>query len=300
MIDARRSRRHPASAVVAAAAIAVFAGSSDLWASQAPVPPAKPNTPPKSGEQATPPPADKPSQAPPAKPEGKTLDELLGIPPQAGKRAGGAGSEGGAGDKSADGPDGGPTPDDGLGEAKGRLERGLSEAEVDSLLRQALAGMESSVARLAKQTDSGLGTQRVQEDVVAKLDQLIEEAKRRSKQGQKGSKSSSSSSSSSSSQSKQSAGDKPGDPQQGKVGDSKSRGDGQRKTSAHGAKEGDGPPPIDPEKDQAALDETQAEWGALPERVRDLIRQGARDRVASIYQRLTQEYYRRMAEEASR
>ena len=298
MIDARRSRRHPASAVVAAAAIAVFAGSSDLWASQAPVPPAKPNTPPKSGEQSTPPPADKPAQAPPAKPEGKTLDELLGIPPAAGK--GGERSEGKADDKPADGSDAGPKPDDGLTEAKQRLERGLSEAEVDSLLRQALAGMESSVARLAKQTDSGLGTQRVQEDVVAKLDQLIEEAKRRSKQGQKGSKSSSSSSSSSSSQSKQSAGDKPGDPQQGKVGDSKSRGDGQRKTSAHGAKEGDGPPPIDPEKDQAALDETQAEWGALPERVRDLIRQGARDRVASIYQRLTQEYYRRMAEEASR
>ena len=38
----------------------------------------------------------------------------------------------------------------------------------------------------------------------------------------------------------------------------------------------------------------------LPERVRELVLQGRRDRVSTIYERLTREYYRRLAEEASR
>jgi len=48
------------------------------------------------------------------------------------------------------------------------------------------------------------------------------------------------------------------------------------------------------------LEESGAEWGRLPQRVRDLIRQGSRDRVSSVYRRLTEEYYRRMAEDAAR
>jgi vacuolar-type H+-ATPase subunit E/Vma4 len=36
------------------------------------------------------------------------------------------------------------------------------------------------------------------------------------------------------------------------------------------------------------------------ERVRELVLQGRRDRVSTIYERLTREYYRRLAEEASR
>ena len=48
------------------------------------------------------------------------------------------------------------------------------------------------------------------------------------------------------------------------------------------------------------LSESRIEWGKLPERVRELVLQGRRDRVSSIYERLTREYYRRLAEEASR
>jgi len=48
------------------------------------------------------------------------------------------------------------------------------------------------------------------------------------------------------------------------------------------------------------MEEGRVEWGTLPPRIRDLVQQGRRDRVSSLYLRLTEEYYRRMAEEASR
>lgn len=237
---------------------------------------APPVSPPKEGDG---------NPAAEAKPEGgKSLDELLGLP----------GSKPPAGGDGADET----VSDPALAEAKRRLERGLNEAELDSLLRQALAGMESSAMRLGEATDTGLATQRVQEDVVAKLDQLIQEAKRRCKSGQSSSNGSSSGSSSSEGK-KQAAGAKPGERGDQKPGESKTR-SGSQRAKGDGNKEGEGPASVDPSDNQAALDESQAEWGALPDRVRDLIRQGSRDRIASIYQRLTQEYYRRMAEDASR
>ena len=47
----------------------------------------------------------------------------------------------------------------------------------------------------------------------------------------------------------------------------------------------------------AQLEEGRVEWGRLPPRVRDAVRQGMRDPMSAAYRRLTQEYYRRMAEE---
>ena len=40
-----------------------------------------------------------------------------------------------------------------------------------------------------------------------------------------------------------------------------------------------------------------AAWGALPARVRDALMQGAADKYSTMYQRLTESYYRRLAEE---
>jgi hypothetical protein len=50
----------------------------------------------------------------------------------------------------------------------------------------------------------------------------------------------------------------------------------------------------------AQFDESRAEWGRLPPRVRDAVRQGFRDPMSAAYRRLTQEYYRRLAEERGR
>ena len=44
----------------------------------------------------------------------------------------------------------------------------------------------------------------------------------------------------------------------------------------------------------------RSEWGRLPARVRDAVRQGMRDPMSASYRRLTQDYYRRMAEEPKR
>ena len=47
------------------------------------------------------------------------------------------------------------------------------------------------------------------------------------------------------------------------------------------------------------IDETRIEWGNLPPRVRDQLLQGRSDKYSSHYERLTREYYRRLAEEGS-
>jgi hypothetical protein len=222
----------------------------------------------------------------------KSLDELLGIggtkPP-----AGGAGPAPAGGAPS--------TIDPAAKAAAERLDRQLSEEELDSLLKQALAGMRSSAEQLGQRTDTGLATQRVQQDVVAKLDILIEEAKRRCKQGSPSS-CSSSSSSSQEGQKKKGDGSKPGErqAQQPKPGESKTRAGKPTGKPSEGQQAGDGPPREDGAAEQALLEGEGGEWGMLPERVREMIRQGSRDRIAALYQRLTEEYYRRMAEDASR
>ena len=59
-------------------------------------------------------------------------------------------------------------------------------------------------------------------------------------------------------------------------------------------------PPADATLLEQALEESGVEWGNLPDRVRDMIRQGLRERPSSLYERLTEAYYRRLAEESSR
>ncbi len=239
---------------------------------------------PSQATEKTPPAPAKPTTPPP--PEGKSLDDLLGLP------------SGKTNAKNEAKPIDDPT----MTQAKDRLERQLDEKELDSLLQQALAGMRTSADQLGSKTDTGATTQRVQADVVAKLDLLIEEAKKRCKGGQckSGGEGSGSSKSQSQKQSQANA-QKPGEqPGEKKPGESKTKGDSKQAKGGNGQRAGDGPEPVDPNEQQAMLDESQAEWGMLPARVRDLIRQGSRDRIAALYQRLTEEYYRRMAEDASR
>ena len=57
------------------------------------------------------------------------------------------------------------------------------------------------------------------------------------------------------------------------------------------------PGAVDPADMAAQFDESRVEWGQLPPRVRDAVRQGVRDPMSAAYRRLTQEYYRRLAEE---
>ena len=115
---------------------------------------------------------------------------------------------------------------------------------------------------------------------------LIQEAK---KQQNSSSSSGGASSSSSSSSPKPQPGKQGGQPEDG--GD---RSDGDASDST----EGDPPAPRHGDVNQI-FDESRTEWGSLPQRIRDMLLQGRKEKFSSLYERLTREYYRRLAEEGS-
>ncbi len=187
----------------------------------------------------------------------ESLDELLGLE-QAGQ----------GGDAPSELPDA----------AQAELERELTQQEAAQAFEQAAALMGESASRLGELSDTGLATQRLQEDILRKLDQVIEAAKNNQQQSQ--------SSSSSSSQQQQQP-NQPQQQQQQQQGEA-SDGDNTEESTPPGRQDGQ----LNPE-----IDSARAAWGALPERVRDALYQGRSDRYSSLYERLTEAYYRRLAEE---
>jgi hypothetical protein len=203
----------------------------------------------------------------------RSLDDLLGLPS----------TDRASGEAAADRA------------AEDRLERSLDGASMQDLVARAMDGMREAARRLAEERDAGVGTQRVQEDVVATLDRLLAEAQRqqRSSRGSSRSKSRQSQSSESQDPSEQNGQEQ----STGRPSDSMSRGGSNEPGSDEST--------TSPRSDDAAasgaeLEESRVEWGRLPDRVRELILQGRRDRVSTLYERITREYYRRLAEEASR
>jgi len=219
------------------------------------------------------------SASPATPPQPKSLDDLLGVPT----------SEQSAG-KTSSGDDAAER------EQKRRLERSLNESSLEDLVSRAVDGMKSAAERLSDGKDVGIGTQRIQEEVVKTLDRLLEEAQKQQRQQY------------SSSSSRRQSGkprDTSGDPNE-QNGQQASRGEAraaqERATrSSSSAEESEGQRPEDPSAAIGTeLDEARIEWGRLPERIRELVSQGRRDRVSTVYERLTREYYRRLAEEASK
>ena len=60
-----------------------------------------------------------------------------------------------------------------------------------------------------------------------------------------------------------------------------------------------GPPPREDGAINTILDETRAEWGNLPDRVRKMMLQGQSGTKSKLYLELTNKYYERLAREAS-
>lgn len=215
------------------------------------------------------PPAEPPAQPAPAEPDKpgdepgdeplESLDDLLGLP-------------------TSDSP----TPDAGdelpLADPVDReLDRKLSGEQIGQAFEQAVTLMGETADRLGTGHDYGLTTQRLQEDILRKLDQIIASA------GQGGSSSSSSSSSESNAPQNQP------DQQQ------------QSQASKGGQSTQGGTPPS---RQDGALNplavSQQAAWGALPARVRDALLQGTSDPFSVLYRSMTESYYRRLAEEDRR
>jgi hypothetical protein len=235
---------------------------------------------------------------PPATPP-KSLDELLGI----------GGAKGGSAEQ--------PAPDDAARAAaeaeraaRERLDKVLNDEQMRDLMREVVAGMRRSAA-LLDEKESGTAVQRVQSETIARLDALIDSAQQRQQQRQQQSSSSSSSSSSS-----QSSGEQQQQQQQGQAqGDDEAQREaerraaeerrqraeqqGQQGTNAPGDPQG-GTPKVDP-ADAAQggpLEQSEAEWGRLPARTREAVRQGLREKMSTTYRWWTEQYYRRIAEEA--
>lgn len=159
------------------------------------------------------------------------------------------------------------------------LDRQLAQAKpiADEFL-EAVGLMRESAGRLSGRADTGVVTQRLQEDILRRLDELIQRA---------GEQSSSSSSSQSQSQS-----------QQQQQQPSQQRRTENQQASGEPQDNPDGPPGEEARLGaQAVLD--GARWGNLPARLREALLQGSSDSYSSLYRSMTETYYKRLAEEAS-
>ena len=163
------------------------------------------------------------------------------------------------------------------------LARRLADEQISDVFVLALEKMELSANLLDIDLNAGLGTQRVQQDVLAKLDQLIDLAKKMSSR-----QSSSSSQSGAASQSKAKPTPKPS-AGQGATGRADGSQDGQAIDLPAG-RDGD---------INTLIDETESEWGHLPARLREMFEQGQNGYISRLYRKLTEEYYKRLAEEGS-
>ncbi len=200
-----------------------------------------------------------PSDAPADSPTTPSLDDLLGL----------------------EGP-----PDNAAEQAarqnREELDRRLSDVQLSDVFVVALEKMHVSAELLDVDLNSGLGTQRVQQDILAKLDQLIDIAKQMSQQRQK-------SSGGGASEPKP----QPGAEQQSQPSDSRAGG------GTQGGGQAINPPPGQAGDINTIIEETDTEWGHLPDRLRDMLQQARDSYKSRMYRTLTEEYYKRLAEEGS-
>ncbi|MEC9373665.1 MAG: hypothetical protein VYC34_07465 [Planctomycetota bacterium] len=223
--------------------------------------------------QAKPSEESKPAESAPPKQEGgaekkpeslPSLDDLLGIP--------GEKKDSAEGDEEA-------VEVDEVDPTRAELERALEGVDVSEAFAEAVRQMGDAADLLEVARDPGVRTQRLQDEILRKLDILIEKAEQQS--------SSSSSSSSSQSQSQQQQ-QQPSQQQQPQQSNQRQSGEPQ-----------EGMPPGGQEGDlNDVMDAARAAWGALPQRVRDALVEGTNESFSSMYKTWTEAYYRRLAEEA--
>jgi hypothetical protein len=221
-----------------------------------------------------------------------SLDELLGTEDDAAEEQ--------SLDEEPQAPDTPDTP-----ELNRELERRLSGQEAADQFAQAVQDMAEAAARLSEERDAGIDTQRLQDEIILKLEQIIASAQNTQEQQ---------SSSSSSSQQQQQArqadrggqqqqqgepqqGDQPSPPQGGQPGA------GEQPWQEPGRQPGG----ADPSQGDASrgsarnaelsMEELrEGEWGNLPPRLRDELAESLGESFNPVYRAITEAYYRRIAE----
>ena len=169
------------------------------------------------------------------------------------------------------------------------LEQRLGEQRMADAFEGAIEQMQLSAELLDEKFDAGLGTQRVQEAILAGLDTLIDEAKKSQNQ---------SAAQSMTQQQQQQRNPGKQDQQQRQDQQQQDQNQQDRNQNPNDATEGD-PPGREDGDLNTVLDETRSEWGSLPARIREQLLHGRREKFSSLYDRMTREYYRRLAEDSS-
>lgn len=160
------------------------------------------------------------------------------------------------------------------------LERRLRGEEIAEQFRQAVDLMARVAERIEAARDPGLTTQRMQEEILRKLDMIIHAAQEQARSrtptgGMRGERER-----------------ERGEIAPGRAGRQAQGSEPAPDTAEPPARE-DGPPGPPAVSRGAA-------WGALPERLREALLQGSSDRYSTLYRRWTEAYYRRLAEERPR
>lgn len=183
--------------------------------------------------------------------------------------------------------------------------RKLSGKPAGDVFQQAIGEMDRVSVRLARKLDPGLTTQRMQEEILAKLDQVIAAAKRRQLTHPKGNPSGGGNA-----QQQDTGGSKLAGQNQGASGGAaggaksggaagSSGGGGSGHSANHGgSNQGGGisSSGIEAPGPDKPIEELRKEWGALPPQLRRQINEGLDERFSPVYRELTQEYYRHLAE----
>lgn len=169
--------------------------------------------------------------------------------------------------------------DDGAASHDAALKRALGAEDPGEPFEQAVALMQDVVARLNQESDAGLETQRLQQDILTKLDALIDAAQQNQQNQRQRSRSRQQQEQQQSQQLQQQSQQAQQQAQTNQAGDPNvPRQDGALRAPPAGS---------------------AASWGNLPEHVRNALTQGRSDRFSSLYQQLTERYYRRLAEDRS-
>lgn len=154
----------------------------------------------------------------------------------------------------------------------------LSLTEAADLFHEAIGQMSEASDRLGR-VDPGLDTQRIQLAVLSKLDQVIASVEQNSSPPP-----------SSSSQ-------RPPDNGNDQNQQAQPQSSSQQQTSSQSTSGGKAPMGQRDANPDKPIDSTRTEWGNLPPRLREELQQGLGERFSPVYQELTEQYYKRLAEE---
>jgi len=161
---------------------------------------------------------------------------------------------------------------------------------VDMLLK-VISEMDQVAQRLRVRQDPGLDTQRIQESILKRLDEAIASAQKQKQEQQQ------QQNQPGSSQQKQETGSPQNQQKPGQQKPDQKPGDKQEQKGDNKGQEQNNPQNADANTPNGPIEESRIEWGRLPARIRGELDQGLGEKFSPIYKKLTEAYYRRLAEE---